>query len=302
MIIGDSVTCGGCAFHPSIAEPPISIEDDEEQDEEDSLSMDPSTAQHLVVSALATASAATGAHSPHPNTFSPLPTTSSLVNKFHVPDDMMEVDPMPKMTGDYISPSTTPLDDFAISPSGGIKRKLHPTVHSTPASVISAAHSAPTTFTPSSSDPLLSLSLGTKRHKASSSGTPVSLHPSSSSGTRGRSRSGAQAKPSQRKSSRADVNHQIAEFTETLDRMTDAMETQNLIFQVPIPPPVDQATQACSRVIAAIQQDVSGTFTTEERGKIINYIITNPAAATTYEQLADDGHLLRAWLSTALSN
>ena len=78
MIIGDSVARGGCAFHPSIAEPPISIEDDEEQDEEDSLSMDPSTAQHLVMSALVTASAATGAHSPHPNTFSPLPMTHSM--------------------------------------------------------------------------------------------------------------------------------------------------------------------------------------------------------------------------------
>ena len=58
MIIGDSVACGGCAFHPSIVEPPISIEDDEEgeeQEKEDSLSMDPSTAQDLIVSALATA-------------------------------------------------------------------------------------------------------------------------------------------------------------------------------------------------------------------------------------------------------
>ena len=55
MIIGDSVTHGGHAFHPSIVEPPISIEDDEKQDEEDGLSMDPSTAQHLVVSALTTA-------------------------------------------------------------------------------------------------------------------------------------------------------------------------------------------------------------------------------------------------------
>ena len=121
MIIGDSVTLGGCAFHPSIAEPPISIEDNEEQDEEDGLSMDPSTAQHLIVSALVTASAATSAHSPCPNTFLPLPMTSSLVNKFHVPDDMMEVDPMPKMMGDHLSPSTTPLDDVVISPLGGIK-------------------------------------------------------------------------------------------------------------------------------------------------------------------------------------
>ena len=116
MIISDSVTCGGHAFHPSIVEPPISIEDDEEQDKEDGLSMGPSTAQHLIVSALTTTSAATGAHSPHPNTSSPLPMTSSLIDKFHVPDDMMEVNPMPKMTGDHISLSTTLLDDVAISP------------------------------------------------------------------------------------------------------------------------------------------------------------------------------------------
>ena len=80
MIIGDSVTHGGHAFHPSIAEPPISIEDDEEgeeQDEEDGLSMDPSAVQHLIVSALVTTSAATGAHSPHLNTFLPLPTVHS---------------------------------------------------------------------------------------------------------------------------------------------------------------------------------------------------------------------------------
>ena len=167
MIIGNSVARGGCAFHPSIVEPPISIEDDEEQGEEDGLSMDLSTVQHLIMSALATTSAATGAHSPHPNTFSPLPMTSSLIDKFHVPDDMMEVNPMPKMTGDHISLSTTLLDNVVISPSGGIKCKLHPTVHSTPASVISAAHSAPTTFTPSSSDPSSSLSLGTKHLRQS---------------------------------------------------------------------------------------------------------------------------------------
>ena len=127
MIIGDNVTRGGCAFHPSIVEPPISIEDNEEgeeQNEEDSLSMDPSTVQHLIVSALATASAATVAHSPCLNTFLPLPMTSSLVDEFHVPDDMMEVDPMPKMTGNHISPSTTPLDNVAISPLGGDRKSV----------------------------------------------------------------------------------------------------------------------------------------------------------------------------------
>ena len=147
MIIGNSVTRGGeCAFHPSIVEPPISIEDDEEQGEEDGLSMDLSTVQHLIMSVLPTASAATSAHSPCPNTFLPLPMTSLLINEFHV--HMMVVDPMPKMMGNHLLLSTTPLDNVVISPSGGIKCKLQPTVHSAPTSVISAAHSAPTTFTP----------------------------------------------------------------------------------------------------------------------------------------------------------
>ena len=65
--------------------------------------------------------------------------------------------------------------------------------------------------------------------------------------------------------------------------MMDAMEMQNLIFQVPIPPPVNQVTQACYHIITAIQQDMSGTFMTEERGKIINYIIINLTIAITYE-------------------
>ena len=72
MITGDSITCGGGAFHPSIVEPPVSIEDDreggeegEEQEEAGDPSMDPSTVQGLIVSALTTASAAAGSQFSH---------------------------------------------------------------------------------------------------------------------------------------------------------------------------------------------------------------------------------------------
>ena len=106
-------------------------------------------------------------------------------------------------------------------------------------------------------------------------------------------------KPSHCKDSCADVNNQIAEFTGALDCIRDTMKT---IFQAPVPPPVDQIMQAHSHIITAIQQDMLGTFTTEERGGIINYIITNPAATTTYEQLSNDGCLLCTWLSMTLSN
>ena len=115
--------------------------------------------------------------------------TSTLIDEFHVSDNMMEIDPMPKMMGFHLltlSPSTTLLEDVAMSTLGGNKHKFCPTVHSAPALVISAVHLAPTTFnTPSSSDPLLSLSLGTKYHKASLSGIPVLLHLLSSSCARG---------------------------------------------------------------------------------------------------------------------
>ena len=83
----------------------------------------------------------------------------------------------------------------------------------------------------------------------------------------------------------------------------DIVEIQNLIFQVPIPPPVDQITQAHSCLIIAIWQDMSGMFMIEERGEIINYITTSPLLPLhTYEQLSDDRYLLHAWLSMAHSN
>ena len=80
------------------------------------------------------------------------------------------------------------------------------------------------------------------------------------------------------------------------------MSSTSLVFLwiVPIPLFVDQATEAYSCVISAIQQDMSGLYLKEEEGQPINYIITNPAAASMYELLSDD-KLHHAWLQTALS-
>ena len=69
------------------------------------------------------------------------------------------------------------------------------------------------------------------------------------------------------------------------------MENQNLIFQVSVPVPVDQVAEAHPCIIKSIQNNTSGAFTLEERGKIISYVITNPAAAATYEQLLSDDEL-----------
>ena len=155
-IIGDSIAHSGHAFHPRIGKPPVSIEDDgeggeegEEQEEEGGPSMNPSAMQGLVMSALTTASAAAGSQFPYQNTLSNLPTTSTLINEFHVPDAMMDIDPMPKMMSDHLltlSPSTTLLEDITMSTLDGNKHKFCPIFHSAPTSVISAAHPVLTTF------------------------------------------------------------------------------------------------------------------------------------------------------------
>ena len=67
----------------------------------------------------------------------------------------------------------------------------------------------------------------------------------------------------------------------------DIMENQNLIVQVPVPPPIDEAALTHTWVIQAIQDDVLGYFSMEEKEKIIYYIINNPSAATSYEVLND---------------
>ena len=76
------------------------------------------------------------------------------------------------------------------------------------------------------------------------------------------------------------------------------MENQNLIFQVPVPPPIDEVALTCTRVIQAIQDDTSGYFSVEEKGKIIHYLINNPSAVASYEVLNDELHW--SWLRTVV--
>ena len=77
-----------------------------------------------------------------------------------------------------------------------------------------------------------------------------------------------------------------------LDHMTDMMENQNLLYQVPV---VDEVTVTHCHVITAIQAIILW-----EKAEIINYIITNTTTAATYELL--DEELCPAWLhKSALS-
>ena len=106
------------------------------------------------------------------------------------------------------------------------------------------------------------------------------------------------SKPSQHKEAAAKHDEQIADFNDALSRMTDVMENQNLIFQVPVPPPIDEVALTRTRVIQAIQDDTSGYFSVEEKGKIIHYLINNPSAVASYEVLNDE--LRRLWLRTVV--
>lgn len=85
-----------------------------------------------------------------------------------------------------------------------------------------------------------------------------------------------------------------------LGHMTDVMEVSNLVMKAPVtislPVPADEAGQARQRVLEAIEQDDS--FTVEEKGKIITYIINMPAAATTYETIKSE-EIRRSWLRSA---
>ena len=290
MIVGDSTACGGHAFHPAIIKPPAT--DDNDDDGGDNTPIDPSAVQAVVASGLTTASLTASSQFPT-DTLSSCPLSSTLVDSLN-PSLAMDVDPVPKTI------SNSPL---TVSPpasiSGVHKHKIQFLPHSAPSSVVSIIPSAPLPFRPSSSNP--SSSSQEKCQKGFSPVTPTLFQLSSSSSVRGCSLSMGLGKPSRQRGTSSKVDTQIDNFNNTLDSMTSVMENQNLIFQVPVPAPVDQVAEAHSRIIKSIQNDTSGSFTLEERGKIISYVITNPAAATTYEQLLSDDELCLAWLHTTLS-
>ena len=106
------------------------------------------------------------------------------------------------------------------------------------------------------------------------------------------------SKPSQHKGAAAKHDEQIADFNDALSHMTDVMENQNLIFHVPVPPPIDEVTLTCTWVIQAIQDDASGYFSMEEKEKIIHYLVNNPSAVASYEVLNDE--LRQLWLHTVV--
>ena len=90
----------------------------------------------------------------------------------------------------------------------------------------------------------------------------------------------------------------VSELKEAINHMSDIMETSNLIMSTPVKvaAPTNEVLQARQRVLAAIEQ--GALFTIEEKGRIISYIITNPAAASSYDHIHND-NIRRAWLCNA---
>ena len=190
IIMGNSIACSQCAFHPSYTEPLIAIEKDGEDREggsdgeveqgDDPLGgnppIDPSAMQNIVTSALATASISATSQSPLANTLSTFPVTSpTLANNL---TNLMDIDPV--LTANDYQPIAS-ADDAATSASD--RKCKVPIIHS-PGSIISTAHLVPSTFnTPLlsnlSSGSFLYPSLHAKHYKASLSGTLASFHNSS---------------------------------------------------------------------------------------------------------------------------
>ena len=124
-----------------------------------------------------------------------------------------------------------------------------------------------------------------KCQKASSAPS-ASLHAPSCGSAGGHSAGG-----SGRSHKEAGIEEKIIMMGSILDCMTDVMENQYLLYQVPV---VDDVTVTHCYVISAIQADDLDYYSMEEKAEIINYIITNTTTATTYELL--DKELHQAWL------
>ena len=90
----------------------------------------------------------------------------------------------------------------------------------------------------------------------------------------------------------------MSELKEAINHMSDFMETSNLVMSTPVKvaAPTDEVLQAHQCVLAAIEQDAS--FTIEEKGCIISYIIINPTTASSYDHIHNDD-IWRAWLCNA---
>ena len=304
IILGDSTTHGGGAFHPGIAEPAVEDEDGDAEEEAEEggtndvpnadFVADAAAMQRAVTTAVAIASTSaasslfgTTSSSSHPATL----TLSDILT----PVDNMDVDssssPLIIVTANNTSTTSAasvPTPNIPSNITGNKRKKRTPLQ---PAPSIDSQH-LDSNKSVSSSD-LPSSSAHSKRQwsAAPSQQTSSSTHSRQSS----RNDSETWRPPSQRKGVTPNI---VSELKEAINHMSDIMETSNLIMSAPVKvaAPTDEVLQARQRVLAAIEQDTS--FTIEEKGRIISYIITNPTATLSYDHIHNDD-IRHAWLRNA---
>ena len=225
---------------------------------------------------------------PQPHTNTSIPATNTLISSLLPINDSMDVDSMAppsdalpgtgaKQTQVFTTAFPTPTilasSGISNSPSSSTHFSLNPSSHNPLSNLLSRPSLG-------ASSPLLNLT-SSKHYKSLLAPAASSQAPSV----------GGSSNPSQCKGAGPKHTEQLANFNDALSHMTDVMENQNLIFQVPVP------ALTHTWVFQVIQDDASGYFSMEEKGKIIHYIINNPSAAT-YEALNDELH--QSWLHTVV--
>lgn len=316
MILGDSAARGGRAFHPTIVEAPA-VRDAQDDDEEASneaidaaAAADNAAVATAVTSAIAIASTSVASSLLSPSAMgssSSHPATSTLVGDSIALGDKMVVDSpagviaSEKALAPAMSHTSTPPQ----SPTTSNKRHRSPP--RSPPSTASITSIGPSTSSHLSNSNSMApsdkpaSSAQSKRHKLAdhlqqtSSAPPSQQSSHASQGGNSRGGGGSRGQSSRRRGAATNV---VGELRGVLDHMNDIMETSNLVMQAPvtIAVPADESSKVCQRVLAAIEQDDS--FNVAEKGKIITYLITTPAAATSYEQIHNE-EIRRSWLRAA---
>ena len=101
---------------------------------------------------------------------------------------------------------------------------------------------------------------------------------------------GQPSHPSQQASKASLSSH----FNDALRCMSDVMVKQNLLFKTPMTDPANELNLAFMHVVS-IQADQLGNFTTEEKGRIIQHVLSSTTTVQVYEVL-EHNEVFHAWL------
>ena len=304
IILGDSTTRGEGAFYPGIAEPVVKDEDEDAEEEAEEggtndvpnadFVADAAAVQRAVTTTVAVASTSAASSLFGTMSSSSHPATSTL-SDILTPVNNMDVDssssPLIIVTANNASTTSAASVPTPNIPSNitGNKRKKRMPLQLAPS--IDSQHLNSNNSVTCLDQPLSSAHSKRQWSAAPSWQTSSSTHSQQSSCNDSETR----WPPSQRKGIMLNI---MSELKEAINHMSDIMETSNLVMSAPVKvaATTDEVLQAHQHVLATIKQDAS--FTIEEKGCIISYIIINPTATLSYDHIHNDD-IWRAWLHNA---